>query len=52
MSDSCDVCGHKSAEIKGGGEIAPRGRRITLRVSSEADLGRDVIKAETAMVSA
>ena len=52
MSDSCDVCGYKSSEIKGGGEIAALGRAITLRVSEQADLRRDVIKADSATVRA
>ena len=52
MSDSCDVCGYKSSEIKGGGEIADLGRAITLRVSEQEDLRRDVIKADSATVRA
>ena len=52
MSDSCDVCGYKSSEIKGGGAISDRGRLITLRVSEQEDLRRDVIKADSASVSA
>jgi len=50
MSDSCDVCGYKSSEIKGGGAISERGRAITLHVSEQDDLRRDVIKADTALV--
>jgi zinc finger protein len=50
MSDSCDVCGYKSSEIKGGGAIADLGRAITLRVSEQEDLRRDVIKADSATV--
>ena len=52
MSDSCDVCGYKSSEIKGGGAISDRGRLITLQVSEQEDLRRDVIKADSASVSA
>eukprot|EP00884_Botryococcus_braunii_P018349 jgi/Botrbrau1/5198/Bobra.0172s0066.1 len=51
MSDSCDTCGYRNAELKGGGGIPPKGRRITLRVEKDEDLRRDVIKAETASVS-
>lgn len=50
MSDSCDVCGFKSSEIKGGGAISERGRLITVHVSEQEDLRRDVIKADTATV--
>jgi zinc finger protein len=52
MSDSCDVCGYKSSEIKGGGGISERGRVVTLHVSEQDDLRRDVIKADTATVRA
>ena len=52
MSDSCDVCGYKSSEIKGGGAISDRGRLITLQVTEQEDLRRDVIKADSASVSA
>lgn len=50
MSDSCDACGYKSSEVKGGGAISDRGRAITLHVSEQDDLRRDVIKADSASV--
>ena len=50
MSDSCDLCGYKNSELKGGGGVSDFGRRITLHVSEPDDLQRDVIKAETASV--
>lgn len=50
MSDSCNVCGFKSSEIKGGGSISDRGRRITLEVKEQDDLRRDIIKADSASV--
>ena len=50
MSDSCDMCGYKSSEVKGGGAISERGRSVTLHVSEQDDLRRDVIKADTATV--
>ena len=50
MADSCDVCGYKSSEVKGGGAISERGRRLTLHVKEAIDLSRDVIKSETAYV--
>ena len=51
MSDSCDVCGYKSSEIKGGGAISDKGRLITVQVTEQEDLRRDVIKADSAVVS-
>lgn len=51
MADACDACGYRNAEVKGGGGVPPKGRRLELKVTSPADLRRDVIKAETARVS-
>lgn len=48
MSDACDGCGYRNSEVKGGGGVPERGRRIELRVETQEDLRRDVIKAETA----
>jgi len=48
MSDACDGCGYRNSEVKGGGGVPRRGRRIELRVEAPEDLRRDVIKAETA----
>jgi len=44
MSTSCDECGYKSNEIKGGGPISPKGTRITLKVQDAEDLSRDILK--------
>ncbi len=51
MCDSCDTCGYKSSEIKGGGAISEQGRLITVQVTEQEDLRRDVIKADSAVVS-
>ena len=48
MSDACDSCGYRNSEVKGGGGVPAKGRRIELRVEAPEDLRRDVIKAETA----
>ncbi|CAJ1987936.1 zinc-finger protein ZPR1 [Leishmania donovani] len=48
MAFKCEYCGYKSNEIKAGGEINPKGLRLTLHVKSEADLKRDVLKSDTA----
>ena len=52
MADSCDMCGYKSSEIKAGGAISDHGRLITLQVTEQEDLRRDIIKADSASVSA
>lgn len=51
MSDACDSCGYRNSEVKGGGGVPPRGRKIELRVETLEDLRRDVIKAETATIT-
>ncbi|KAI0394968.1 zinc finger protein zpr1 [Xylariaceae sp. FL0594] len=47
MSTVCSACGYKSNDVKTGGEIPELGRRITLKVESEEDLARDILKSET-----
>lgn len=47
MSTVCDHCGYKSNEVKTGGEIPPKGRRVTLKVDDKEDLARDILKSET-----
>lgn len=50
MAFSCDQCGYKSTDVKAGGSIPPKGRRITLKVVNPEDLNRDILKSETATV--
>jgi len=50
MASSCDKCGYKSSEVKAGGAIPPKGKKITLKVMSVEDLTRDILKSETAQV--
>jgi len=47
MATNCDVCGARTNEVKVGGGISERGRRISLRVTDPSDLTRDVLKSET-----
>ncbi|EMC91527.1 hypothetical protein BAUCODRAFT_78900 [Baudoinia panamericana UAMH 10762] len=48
MSTVCEHCGYRSNEVKTGGEVPEKGRKITLRVRSQEDLARDVLKSESA----
>jgi zinc finger protein len=48
MAFSCDNCGYKTNEVRGGGAISPTGRRMVLKVQSKEDFSRDVLKAESA----
>jgi len=45
MATDCDHCGERSTEVKSGGGIEKKGRRISLKVTSVDDLCRDVLKA-------
>merc|ERR1712168_872249 len=47
MATTCDVCGARTNEVKVGGGISEKGRRIFLRVTDPSDLTRDVLKSET-----
>lgn len=46
MSFECEHCGFKNNEIQSGGKIEERGVRITLKVQTERDLNRQVIKSD------
>ncbi|XP_020705630.1 zinc finger protein ZPR1 isoform X1 [Dendrobium catenatum] len=50
MASCCDLCGYRSSELKPGGEISKKGKRIIVRVQTLKDLSRDVIKSDTACV--
>ena len=43
MATLCNHCGYRSNEVKTGGAIAPRGRKITLKLKPE-DMSRDILK--------
>uniref|UniRef100_A0A0E0AWH6 Zinc finger ZPR1-type domain-containing protein n=1 Tax=Oryza glumipatula TaxID=40148 RepID=A0A0E0AWH6_9ORYZ len=50
MATTCDMCGYRNSELKPGGEIPAKGKKITLRVQNGKDLTRDVIKSDSAGV--
>ncbi|GME88074.1 unnamed protein product [Ambrosiozyma monospora] len=47
MSTSCDHCGYKSNEVKTGGAIPDKGKRVKLLCDDPEDLARDILKSET-----
>lgn len=47
MSTVCDHCGYKNNEVKTGGEIPEKGKKVTLKVTDPEDLARDILKSET-----
>ncbi|CAH2050356.1 unnamed protein product [Thlaspi arvense] len=44
MASTCDACGYRNSELKPGGRIPEKGKKITLHVKNINDLSRDVIK--------
>lgn len=50
MNTTCEACGYKSNDVKTGGEIPEKGRKVTLRVCKPEDLARDILKSETCVL--
>lgn len=48
MAFKCDFCGYKSNEVRSGGHLSEKALRLTLTVTSEDDLKRDVLKSDSA----
>lgn len=47
MSTVCDLCGYRSNEVKTGGEVPEKGKKIILKVERPEDLARDILKSES-----
>ena len=45
---NCEYCGYKTSDVKTGGEVPEKGKRLTLEVTAPEDLSRDVLKSESA----
>lgn len=50
MAFACNFCGFKTNEIKSGGSISEKGKRIELKLTDPEDLNRSILKAESASV--
>ncbi|KAD7477126.1 hypothetical protein E3N88_00262 [Mikania micrantha] len=50
MASTCDACGYRNSELKPGGAIPAKGKKISVLVKDTSDLSRDVIKSDTASV--
>lgn len=48
MAFVCEHCGYRNSEIKEGGGIGEKAKRITFRVTEPDDLNRDLFKSDTA----
>ncbi|GAB1214712.1 hypothetical protein ATERTT37_003881 [Aspergillus terreus] len=46
-STACEHCGYRTSDVKTGGEVPEKGKRITLKVENEVDLSRDILKSDT-----
>lgn len=47
MSTNCHDCGYRDNEVKSGGAISAKGRKITLKVEDTDDLSRDILKVRS-----
>lgn len=50
MAVNCENCGYRSNEVKAGGGISDKGKRLELKVRTAEDLARDILKSETASI--
>lgn len=50
MSFSCDHCGFQNNEIQAAGSVQPKGSHYELRLTAMDDFGRQVVKADSAIV--
>ena len=50
MAFSCEVCGHRSSEIKQGGGISEKATKITFRITKPTDINRDIFKSDTCLL--
>lgn len=48
MAFVCDHCGYRNSEIKEGGGISDKAKKMIFTVTEAADLNRDVFKSDTA----
>ena len=47
MSTVCDHCGYRSNEVKTGGEVPEKGKKIVVKIEKPEDLARDILKSES-----
>ncbi|KEF53998.1 zinc finger protein [Exophiala aquamarina CBS 119918] len=43
----CDHCGYRTSDVKTGGAIPEKGKRITLAIRTLEDMSRDILKSES-----
>lgn len=47
MATVCESCGYRTSDVKTGGAIPEKGKKITLLVKNKTDLSRDILKSES-----
>lgn len=47
LATVCEHCGYKTSDIKTGGAVPEKGKKITLRIENQVDLSRDILKSES-----
>jgi zinc finger protein len=50
MATVCDHCGYRTSDVKTGGAIPEKGKRITLEVRTLEDMSRDILKSESCVL--
>lgn len=50
MATNCYACGYRDNEVKSGGEVSAKGKKITLKIEDEEDLSRDMLKVSLYIV--
>lgn len=51
MATNCFACGYRDNEVKSGGAVSDKGKKITLKIEDEEDLSRDLLKVSFALVT-
>ena len=49
-SIACEHCTYHTSDVKTGGEVPEKGKRITVHVKGPEDVGRDILKSETCLL--
>lgn len=47
---ACEHCGYRTSDVKTGGEVPDKGKKIILRVEKTVDLSRDILKSDTCVL--
>ena len=51
MSFNCDECGFQNNEIQSGSQVPEQGVRYKVKIQSERDMGRQIVKSDHAILT-